>query len=81
MGQKRKVNVFYTKQLDKKWTKCIIVSVGNYHVKNLWPDQEAAEDAGFTSEEAFVVSGNADSNFTISNIEAHAVVALRFDRK
>ena len=50
-------------------------------MKNLWPDQEAAEDAGFTSEEAFVVSGNADSNFTISNIEAHAVVALRFDRK
>merc|ERR1712008_228031 len=55
------------------------IPVGNYHVKNLWPDQ-AAEDAGFTSEEAFVVSGNAGSNFTISNIEAHAVVALRFDR-
>ena len=48
-------------------------------MKNLWPDHE---DTGCTSiEEAIAVSGNVDSNFTISNIEAHALVALRFDRK
>ena len=45
---------------------------GNYHVKDLW-HQEALE--------LVVNTKHAATNFTISNIEAHGVVALRFDRK
>ena len=57
------------------------IPLGNYYVKDLWKDDQDATRRDYQEEPEVAVVGNADSNFTISNIEAHAVVALRFDRK
>lgn len=46
---------------------------GTYRLKDLWNESLTPPDE--------VVVGNASSNFTISNIEPHAVRALRFDTK
>ena len=47
---------------------------GNYHLTDLWNKTKMGK---------FLVESNAqkNSNFTIPNIEPHAVVAVRFDTK
>lgn len=47
------------------------IPVGEYHFKDLWTQENEGD----------VVVGNAGSNFSVENVEPHAVVALRFDIK